>query len=221
MSQIKALIFDLDGTVADTIHAIREALNMMLDELNCPHISHEDLLVFFNNSAKEYTKNCLPPDRRDVETVAKADRLFDEKYAITYVHTDKCYDGIPQALEELKKHFRLGMLSNKQDDFVAVMVKNLFREGLLETAHGVRPIFPAKPAPDAAIAMARDLGAEPHECIFIGDSDVDVKTAKNAGMIALDVTWGYRDEATLRALGADYIVHTPREMVEKLISLKD
>ncbi len=220
MSKIKALIFDLDGTVADTIHAIREALNMMLRELDCPPISHEHLLVYFNNSAKEYARNSLPEDRRDEKTVAIADRLFDEKYALTYTHTDKCYDGIPEALEELKNHYRLGMLSNKQDAFVEVMVKNLFRDGLFETAHGVRPIYPAKPAPDAAIAMARDLGAEPHECIFVGDSDVDVKTAKNAGMIALDVTWGYRDEETLRALGADHIVHTPAEMVEKLISLK-
>ncbi len=217
---IKALIFDLDGTVADTIHAIREALNLMLDEMNCPNISHEELLVFFNNSAREYAKKCLPESMRSEENIARADKLFDEKYALTYTHTDKCFDGIPEALEELKKYFRLGMLSNKQDDFVEVMVKNLFREGLFDTAHGVRPIYPAKPEPDAAIAMARELGAEPYECIFVGDSDVDVKTAKNAGMISLDVTWGYRDEETLRALGADYIVHTPEEMVKKLIELK-
>ena len=218
---IKALIFDLDGTVADTIYAINEGLNLMLEELGYPTITYNDVLSFINFGARGYIEGAIPKEEaKDSAKVDRALALYNEKYALTYLHTDKCYDGIPEALEELKKHFRLGMLSNKQDEFVLGLEKQLFREGLFEIAHGTRDGIAPKPDPEAPLEFAAFFGLKPEEIAFVGDSDVDVLTAINSGMLPVDVSWGYRDEDTLRRVGAKYVAHTPAELVDILMSLR-
>lgn len=218
---IKALIFDLDGTVADTIYAINEGLNLMLEELHYPTIGYNDVLSFINFGARGYIEGALPQKAAaDSSKVDKGLEIYNQKYALTYLHTDKCYDGIPEALEELKKHFRLGMLSNKQDEFVLGLEKQLFREGLFEIAHGTRDGIAPKPDPQAPLEFAEFFGLDPSEIAFIGDSDIDVLTAINSGMLPVDVSWGYRDEETLRRVGAKYVAHTPDELVEILMGLK-
>lgn len=216
----KVIIFDLDGTVADTIHAVKEALDLMLADFGYKTLSMEKLLTFFSGSARQYAENALP------EQVSKNKLLcdecterFDARYAQTYLHTDKCYDGIPEALEALSKDFRLAMLSNKQDAFVDALVKQLFRPGLFDYAHGVRPGIPPKPDPAAPLEFARHFSVRPDECIYIGDSEYDYYTAVNSGMLPLCVTWGYKDEADLRGHGCEYIAHTPGEMVELIYKL--
>ena len=218
---IKALIFDLDGTVADTIYAINEGLNLMLEELGYPTIGYNDVLSFINFGARGYIEGALPKDAAaDASKVDKGLEIYNQKYALTYLHTDKCYDGIPEALEELKKHFRLGMLSNKQDEFVLGLEKQLFREGLFEIAHGTRDGIAPKPDVQAPLEFAEFFGLKPEEIAFVGDSDIDVLTAINAGMLPVDVSWGYRDEETLRRVGAKYVAHTPKELVDILMALK-
>lgn len=217
---IKALIFDLDGTVADTIYAINEGINLMLGELGYPMIGYSEVLSFVNFGARGYVEGALPNDApHDKEYIDRALEIYNEKYALTYMHTDKCYDGIPEALEQLSKKFRMGMLSNKQDEFVLKLTEQLFRPSLFEIAHGVRDGIPPKPDPAAPLEMAEYFGLRPDEIAFVGDSDIDVLTALNSGMLAVDVSWGYRDEKTLRECGAQYIAHTPSELVDILLSL--
>ena len=217
---IKALIFDLDGTVADTIYAINEGINLMLEELGYDPIGYEDVLSFVNFGARGYVEGALPEHApHDDEFIDSALDIYNQKYALTYMHTDKCYDGVPEALEQLAPHFRLGMLSNKQDEFVIKLVGQLFRPNLFEISHGVRDGIPAKPDSTAPLEFARFFGLEPCEIAFVGDSDIDVLTALNAGMVAVDVSWGYRDEKTLREVGAQYIAHTPDELVDILMKL--
>ena len=217
---IKALIFDLDGTVADTIYAINEGINLMLEELGYSPIGYDDVLSFVNFGARGYVEGALPTDApHDDEYIDRALEIYNQKYALTYMHTDKCYDGIPEALERRAPHFRMGMLSNKQDEFVLKLVDQLFRPELFEIAHGVRDGIPPKPDTAAPFEFAEYFGLEPDEIAFVGDSDIDVLTALNAGMVAVDVAWGYRDEETLCRVGAQYIAHTPDELVEILMKL--
>ncbi len=218
---IKALIFDLDGTVADTIYAINEGINLMLKELGYPPIDYDDVLSFVNFGARGYVECALPKDApHDDKYIDHALDIYNEKYALTYMHTKSCYDGIPEAIEQLSHKFRLGMLSNKQDEFVIKLVDQLFRPDLFEIAHGVRSGIAPKPSPDAPLEFAKFFNLEPEEMAFIGDSDIDVKTAINSGMMAIGVSWGYRDEQILRSVGAKYIAHTPKELVDILLNME-
>lgn len=217
---IKALIFDLDGTVADTIYAINEGINLMLGELGYSPIGYDDVLSFVNFGARGYVEGALPENApHDDKYIDRALEIYNQKYALTYMHTDKCYDGIPEALDELAQHFRMGMLSNKQDEFVLKLTEQLFRPNLFEIARGVRDGIPPKPDAAAPLEFAKYFGLNPNEIAFVGDSDVDVLTALNSGMVAVDVSWGYRDEETLRRVGAQYIAHTPKELADILKEL--
>ncbi len=211
---IKALIFDLDGTLADTIGAICEALNLVMDEIGEPHFSEEEVKGFVNYDTREFIEYALRDGDKSEARVLSMMKLYAEKYATVYMHTDRTYDGIIPVVEELSaRGYRIGMLSNKADEFVIELDRQLFRPGLFEICHGVRAGIPAKPHPAGPCELASFFGVEPHECAFIGDSDIDVYTAKNSGMVALDVCWGYRSEEFLRSVGAEYIAHTPREII--------
>lgn len=218
---IKVIIFDLDGTVADTIYAIREGVNLTMSALGYPEHTYEEVLGFVNFGARHLIEEALPASARGDQTVVDQTlALYDRMYAQTYLHTDRCYDGIPEALEILHRDFRLAMLSNKQDAMVQGLVRQLFRPGLFAIAHGVRDGLPTKPDKTVPLQYCEELGVTPVECAFVGDSDVDVATAKNAGMLAVDVTWGYRSEEVLRQKGADLLAHTPGELVEIFQKLK-
>ncbi len=217
---IKAIIFDLDGTLADTIYAIREGVNLTMSALGYPEHSYENVLGFVNFGARHLIEEALPSAiRNDSDAVDRALALYDRMYGQTYLHTDHCYDGIPEALEELSRTHMLALLSNKQDVMVQGLVHQLFRPGLFTIAHGVREGLPPKPDSTVPLQFCKILGVEPAECAFVGDSDVDVDTAKNAGMLALDVAWGYRSEQILREHGADYVVSSPEELVHTIRNL--
>lgn len=214
---IKALIFDLDGTLADTIGAITEALNMVMDDLGYEHFSQTEVKEFVNYDTRAFIEYSLRDTDKSYDRVTEVMKLYADKYSQTYMHTDCPFDGIVEMLSELKKcGYRLGMLSNKADEFVIDLDSLLFTEKFFEICHGVRPGIPAKPYPDGPLEMAAYFGVEPNECAFIGDSDIDVATAKNSGMLALDVCWGYRSEEFLNMVGAEYIAHTPDEVIKIL-----
>lgn len=212
---IRVLIFDLDGTVADTIHAVLEAFNRMLTNRGYPAVGLERFLDYFSGSAADYARHGMT-DVKDEKTLAEATEEFDRCYADTYLHTVG-FPGVPEMLYRLKKDFRLCMLSNKQEAFVHALNEKLFRSGTFEIAHGIRPGIPAKPDAAAALAIARELGVKPAECAFVGDSEIDLYTARNAGMVPVLVTWGYRTEEFLKALGAPGLLRTPEELARYLL----
>ena len=216
---IRVLIFDLDGTVADTIHAVLEAFNRILTARGYPAVGLERFLDYFSGSAAEYAGHGMP-DVKDPQVLAEATAEFDRCYADTYLHTSE-FPGIPEMLYRLKEDFRLCMLSNKQEAFVHALNAKLFREGTFDIAHGIRPGIPPKPNAAAALSIAEAQGAAPEECAFIGDSEIDLYTAENAGMVPVIVTWGYRTPDFLRALGAPGLLGTPEELTEYLIRNRD
>ncbi len=213
-SYIKALIFDLDGTLADTIPAISEAVNMTLAELGYPCRTEAEIRCFIGRGPRHLITESLPQNARDSETVDKALSLYDKMYALTYMHTERLYDGLEEAILELSKYYRIAVLSNKQDEYVKALVKQLLPEGICEIAIGSREGIPAKPEATAATLLCSTLGVNPHDCVLIGDSEIDILTAENAELDVISVSWGYASKAKLLLHGAQNIVNSPSELID-------
>lgn len=214
---IKAVIFDFDGTVADTISAIQEGVNLTMRKYGYPEHSYEEIRQFINNGPRLLVQRAMPEHlREDSELVERVLADYDRFYHEVYHHTEQAYDGIPELIAELHKNYRVGVLSNKQDEFVRKLSAQVLLPGSYDETQGVFPGAPTKPDPFLANRIASRLGVSPEECAMIGDSDVDIATAKNAGMYHIGVSWGYRDEDFLRVHGAERIAHVPGEILEFL-----
>lgn len=219
MKPIKLLIFDLDGTLADTIDGITEGLNRVMAAEGYPLHTRESVLGFVNYGVRQYIEEAVPTEvRGDYDTVTRLMGEYNKHYADTYTMT-VAFEGITDLLDSLKDRCLLAMNSNKQDKFVKVLGKQLFPEGLFIAAEGFRDDRPAKPDPGMAYAImeiaSQKLGETltPDQCVYIGDSDIDFYTAQNAGMRCVSVSWGYRPYKFLRALGDQPVARTQEELV--------
>lgn len=211
---LKALIFDLDGTLADTIPAISEAVNDTLSALGYPSRTVQEIQGFIGRGPRYLMEQALPSDARSEDTVSKALALYDKAYAKTYMHTDRMYEGLYDVMSSLSEHYKIAVLSNKQDEYVKALAAQLLPSGVYKMARGSVNGSPAKPSPDAALEIASTLGVSPSECIIIGDSEIDIATAENAGFDILSVSWGYASKSRLIAKGAQEIVETPDELLD-------
>ena len=215
---IKAVLFDFDGTIADTIPAIREGVNNTMRLYGYPEHSYAEILVFINHGARELIRQAMPADA--AENPAKINRVladYDAQYRAVYRQTREAYAGVPELIDRLHRSgYRIGVLSNKQDEFVKQLSRQVLLPGSYDSAHGVAPGQPPKPDPYIPALIARELGVPLAECAMVGDSDVDIATAMNAGMTHIGVDWGYRDRSFLLAHGATRIAHTPDE-VERFV----
>lgn len=225
MKDIKLIIFDLDGTLADTIDGITEGLNRVMAAEGYPTHTRESVLGFVNLGVRQYIEEAVPASvRDDVDTVTRLMGEYNRHYADTYTMTVP-FEGINDLLDRLKYRCLLAMNSNKQDEFVKVLGRQLFPEGLFVAAEGFRDDRPAKPDPGMAYAImdvaSQKLGETltPEQCVYIGDSDVDFYTARNAGMRCVSVAWGYRSYEFLRALGDQPVAKTPAELMEILSAM--
>ncbi|MBR3894359.1 MAG: HAD-IA family hydrolase [Clostridia bacterium] len=222
---IRAVIFDLDGTLANTIPAIREGLNLTMKLYGYPEHTDAEVLTFINNGARELVRRAMPEELRgDEETVSRVLADYDRLYAETYYHTDRTYDGIPEVIAALHaRGLGIAVLSNKQDVFVKRLCEQLLPAGVCDVAQGVIAGKPTKPNRFLSDLVAEKLGVSPSECVMVGDSDVDVKTARAAGMAHVGVSWGFRDRKFLLENGAEAIADTPAElldMIEKMIGMR-
>ena len=210
---IKAIIFDLDGTVADTISAIREGVNLTMEQLGYPTHTDADVRRFINHGARELIRQALPADvGSDPTRVDEALDVYQGMYERTYKNTNLCYDGMAQAMTELAKSYQLAILSNKQDRMVKGLAAQLLPAGVVKIAQGQVEGVPTKPDPTAVWELCRQMGVTPAECAFVGDSDVDMHTAINAGCLPVGVEWGYRGADVLTEAGAKVLVKTPGEL---------
>lgn len=209
------IIFDLDGTLAYTIDDITTAVNGMLTRLGYKNRTKTEVLKFINNGARELVRRALPKNAQEAELIIDtALALYEEEYAKCYCEKTVPYDGIIEMLRALKKKgYKLAVLSNKQDKFVKNMIDKLFEKKLFTSVMGQGKL-PPKPDPAAILATCKVAGAKINSCILIGDSDVDVKTAKNAGVKSIGVSWGYREVGILNAAGVDFIAESPSEIID-------
>ena len=211
---VRGLIWDLDGTIADTINAIRDGLNDTMRTYHYPDRSYEDVRCAIGNGARSLVKLSMPkPDSLDEERVTAVLSSYDLAYSRTYLHTRVCYDGIPEVVAALHaRGYRMAVLSNKQDPYVKGLIRQLLPQGEMEVVMGQTEL-PKKPDPAVPFLIAQRLGITPFCCAMIGDSEVDIQTAHNAGMLAVGCSWGYRGRAALEEAGADVIVDTPEELL--------
>lgn len=209
------IIFDLDGTLADTMDDLKTAVNATLTKLGYDTRAKFELLNFINNGSRELIRRSLPTAVQTEDFIIdSAHNLFFQEYEKCFCEKTSAFPGICEAILELKKkRFKLGVLSNKPDQFVKVIVAKLFGEKTFDFVMG-KSDFPHKPDPSSALFVAKEMGVKPHKCSLVGDSDIDMKTAKNAGMRSIGVQWGYRSTDVLLSAGADYIASSPTEMIE-------
>ncbi len=211
---IKAVIFDLDGTLANTMPDLQTAMNNMLTRLGYKTRTKSDLIKAINRGAREFVRRSLPKDVQDVDFILEsALEAYGEEYSLCYCEKSAPYNGIEALLTELQaRKIKVGVVSNKQHEFVINLLNKLFDKGLIGCGLG-QASMPVKPNPQSTLFCAKELGAKPHQCLYVGDSDVDMETAKNAGMKSIGVSWGYRPAELLSEAGANYIVSDPSEIL--------
>ena len=218
----KACIFDLDGTLTDTLDSLVFSVNATLEEMELPPITREQCRMFVGNGAKVLMEKALKEGgdceaSRLAEAMERYARIFDENCTYHVIP----YEGIERLLQELKRQGRkLAVLSNKPDAQAVKVVESVFGKELFDSIQGQRDDVPRKPDPAAALAVARRLGASESESVYIGDSEVDVATGRAANMLTVGVTWGFRGREGLIEAGAPCIVRSPEEIM-KLIKDKE
>ena len=220
---IRAIIFDFDGTLADTIPTLCKGINLTMSVYGYPIHTEAEVLEFINYGARELIRCAMPQALQTDESLI--DRVladYDKIYGEIFLHTDHCYDGMKALVQDLHgMGLKIGVLSNKQDRYVKALCQSVLLPDTYDAAQGVISGKPTKPDPYLSHLIAQRLAVDPSECIMVGDSDVDIKTAHNAGMRHVGVSWGYREDAFLRANGAEYVAHTPEELKKMIINIKE
>ena len=210
----KALIFDLDGTLLDTLEDIAAAANRVLETMNMPTHPVKDYRLFVGNGMESLLTKILPEQQRTPPTITKAVSRFQEDYSKNWYVKTSMYDGIAEMLNTVEAEgYPSSILSNKPEEFTRPCVEQLLPNWRFSHIFGQRQDVPKKPDPQAALEIARKLNLEPSDILFVGDSSVDMKTATNAGMDAVGVLWGFRSAEELRESGARYLIGHPRELL--------
>lgn len=210
----KLAIFDLDGTLLDTIEDLANASNYALKQHEFEGHETYKYKKFVGDGVYKLVERILPESHRDEVTRAKVKETFDWYYKIHSFDCTKPYEGILEVLEGLReKGVHTAVVSNKPHLFAKELVKNVFGERI-ELAYGQRDGLPTKPDPHTVEEVIRHFGIKKEECIYIGDTNVDIFTGKNAGVKTIGVLWGFREREELVAAGADYVVEEVGELSE-------
>ncbi len=216
----RAVIFDLDGTLLDTLADIAHAMNTALARHGLPPRPLDDYRLMVGSGLEALVRRAVssstarPPATADEELVAALVRELRDGYAADPVSRTRPYDGVPDLVRALRAmDVPLAVLSNKAEELVIPIVAAFFAPDDFAVVRGMKDDVPAKPDPTSAVRIAADLSAAPEECVYLGDSDVDMRTARNAGMAAVGAAWGFRGADELRASGAQQVIATPGELV--------
>ena len=210
---VKAVIFDLDGTLCDTVEDLADAVNYALFKVGCPNHTTENIKTFIGNGNKNLIIKSLPEGKSDINTVSLASDFFFEYYRAHFADKTKAFFGIDEILCTLKQNgVKLAVCTNKEEGMAKAVVKSLFGD-LFDIVIGNSDRFPLKPAPDSSIHIMESLGVKREEILFIGDSDVDIITAKNAGVMSVGVTWGFRSKEELVENGCNSVAEQPYDII--------
>ncbi len=209
----KLAVFDMDGTILNTLQDIKDSINYALRENGYPERTMDEVRFFVGNGLAKLVERAVPDGLSEEERKKVFDTLI--PYYIKHsADTTKPYDGIRELLVRLKKAgIKCAVVSNKADPAVQQLVIDYF-DGLFDAALGESPAVAKKPAPDMTLKILSDLGTAPEDAVYIGDSDVDIQTARNSGLDEILVDWGFRSREFLIEHGAKRIVSTPDEVYE-------
>ena len=204
------ILFDLDGTLLNTLEDLLDATNYALEVCGYPKRTLPELRRFVGNGAENQIRMSLP-EGASPEEVQRVLKIYKPYYTEHCQVKTRPYDGILESLAILKENYPIAVVSNKPDAAVKSLCAQVF-PGIF--ALGETPDCPRKPAPDMVHKACRAIGAD--TCVYVGDSEVDVRTAKNAGVPCLSVLWGFRDRAEIEAAGGRFFCDDPTEMAQKI-----
>ena len=210
----KLYIFDLDGTLVNSLEDLADSVNIVLERHGYPVHTVEEYRYFVGNGALKLIERSLPEEARSEAEVRAIHAEYSGVYMEHLLCKTKAYDGIAELIEELKKRgCLLAVASNKPDIHSKKVVEAIFGKGVFDSIHGKRDGVPTKPNAAIIQDILAELGVDAKDCIHSGDSNVDMETAVNAGIDRIGCTWGFRTEEELRAAGAEKIAHTPADIL--------
>ncbi|MDR1136931.1 MAG: HAD-IA family hydrolase [Synergistaceae bacterium] len=215
--KIKAVLLDLDGTLLNTLDDIADSANYALSALGYPPHPVSAYRYFVGQGVDNLVKNAVPESERTPEKLASVKKIYMERYAKHSMDKTRPYDGVVATLEELKKiPVKLAVVSNKPERDTKSTVILTFAPELFDAVTGGREGVPLKPDPAAVYNILGEFGVSPQETMFIGDTMVDIATAKNAGCVSVGVMWGFRPEELSAAgeVGADFVIDCPSELID-------
>ena len=219
MKKYKMVIFDMDGTILDTLEDLKNCINYALEVSGFPTRTTDEVRMFVGNGLWKLVERAVPAGTSEEEK----EHVFKE---LTSYYKDHCtdntkaYAGILELLRSLRdQSYMTAVVSNKADFAVQELVRDYF-DGLFDYAVGEREDVRKKPAPDAVNAILNKYGLNPSDAIYVGDSDVDIETAKNAHMDCISVLWGFRDHTFLEQHGASVYAEKPEDILSLLAEKK-
>lgn len=213
----KAVIFDLDGTLLNTLDDLADSTNYALSRFGYPTRTIEEVRQFVGNGVAKLIERAIPEGKNN-PNFEKCLAIFKENYAQNMYNKTAPYNGIIEMLSNLKsKGIKIAVVSNKFDLAVKELCKKYF-EGFIDFAAGENEAqgIKKKPAPDTVISVLNEFNFAPEDAVYVGDSDVDIMTAKNSQMPCISVTWGFRDEKFLLENGATILINAPSEIYNHL-----
>lgn len=217
MNRSEAVIFDLDGTLVDSIEDVGAAMNAVLEALGLPLHAADDYRAMLGWGMRRLVTLALPESRREPATLAAAVAAMTAEYGRHPLVRTRPYEGIPELLAELgRRGIPAAVLSNKPDALTQVIVAELFPRSAFRSVQGERAGIPRKPDPGAALDLCGSMGCEPGKVLLLGDSAVDMETARNAGTARAGALWGYRDAEELLQAGAESLVVHPLAVLDLL-----
>ena len=213
----KAIIFDLDGTLLNTIEDLTDSMNLTLSRFGFKGHDQETYKYFIGDGIETLVQRALPPESRDEGMVARCVAAMREEYALRWDKKTRPYPGIPELLDTLsQKGWPISILSNKPDDSTRMVVAKLLPRWSFQIILGSRPSVPKKPDPTAALEIAGLLNLSPAQFIYLGDTGTDMKTALSAGMFPVGVLWGFRTAQELMDHGARVLIEKPLDLLQYL-----
>ncbi|MDZ4200330.1 MAG: HAD family hydrolase [Kiritimatiellia bacterium] len=211
---MKSVIFDLDGTLLDTLEDLADAVNSALAAEGFPPHEPAAYRLFVGDGAAKLIQRALPEDRRDAETQSRCLAAMRANYATGWARKTTVYEGVPEMLNGLAAAgISMSVLSNKPDDFTVRMVAHYFGEKIFRIVRGHRPGCSLKPAPDAALEILAAQGSNPMNTALLGDSAVDIQTARAARLVPIGALWGFRTREELETAGARILLRHPSDLL--------
>lgn len=211
---IKAVLFDLDGTIANTLEDLADSANYVLAQNGYPTHKTECYKTFVGNGIAKLIERVLPDTQRNAENLHKLKAQFLAYYGEHYCDKTKPYDNIPELLRKLKqKGIKIAVVTNKAQAMADAVVNKLYGKGFC-AVYGQREDMPTKPDPALTHLAMSELSVAPCECLFVGDSNVDIYTAMNSGAYPVGVLWGFRSEEELKAAGAKAVLSHPAQLLK-------
>ncbi len=216
---IKAIIFDLDGTLVDSIDDLADSMNTVLREMKFPEHPVSSYYTFVGMGIRKLVVDALPVFHRDEKTVEECFERMTQLYEQNINNKTRLYPGIEEMLDSVVKNgVSISVLSNKADNLTKKVVYKVLKKWNFDFVMGPGSDSKRKPNPENVLHISTSLGVDPTEVAYVGDTGTDMKTANKADMLAVGVLWGFRSEKELRENGADKIIETPKQLSELVLS---